>query len=995
MSNLNVEQTQQLNLYLKKNPKVSREKAIQLLFGKKKNTSSVTGKGVTLEHNTQNAPKPQTIYLQSGRKVVYTRLKDGRLACKYYGADGTAIKPDYFKKVEGNISISTDNTSYTLTKKGKRSKAIKAKNPRLGVLDQNIVKLNNEEKRLNKIKNQQGFIGNGWDWIKNKTGLGDGSDKAQKQLDSERQMLTQMRNPNAKIDASQFEKITGQKCTKANLEKFKQGELSQTSAKINGYQEGQEMAVDIVADTVSGIAAIPVYGAAVAAAPFTGGTSIAIGIAAAGATGALLKVGIKAADAASGGRQYTLNDAGHDAATGTFSGILAPVTGGLGGAIGKTVATKVGLQTVKTVGKEIAEDVVESGFKQTLKTSLINPGAYKYVGEGVGKKALAYGSEILADGAVNGGIDNGFRTAINGGSLSDVVESAGEGALFAPLVGLGIKGSGYAFGKIPFNKIPETAPQVVILKKSPHNLYPESDAAELTLMKENLLKRAKGTEKIELMGITEHSFPDNEYVVLKETQSGSNPGFWAEHKSSGNLYYMKTANGQQNITEHISSQLYRAAGIDTPEMNLIEGPGFKFGVSSNNCWIKSKAITGLKPLEQNPKAAYEGFAVDAWLANWDAVCSGNTLLKNGNAVRVDFGGTLNFRARGAKKQFGNEVPELSTLLNPKINPESAKVFKNMTRENLISSLERVQSVTDNDIQKIYSSVKTYINPEIFESIKNRKTYLNYILYEAKNIKMKPCQNIMEYVKTLEDTVQKKYEKQLKHTNAITEQRTRILKEMKSQRDNICTKDDIKALWEYKLNNNINNFIQQGSSNLPIHISLDKALDKTSLSEPTILYRGDHIVTDGHTNFRYRKDIKDIDLQYKFGSYNETIENKATGEVISLEDLLKKIFKKGKIVTEEQFVSTTVNESVAREFSSAPNTIIYRYHAPEGTKATTLEHLNLEGIDDSNFYGDLSGACEGSETEILLKRGFKYRMDKLSEENGKYIIDCTILKDNKQ
>ena len=103
MSNLNVEQTQQLNLYLKKNPKVSREKAIQLLFGKKKNTSSVTGKGVTLEHNTQKAPKPQTIYLQSGRKVVYTRLKDGRLACKYYGADGTAIKPDYFKKVEGNI----------------------------------------------------------------------------------------------------------------------------------------------------------------------------------------------------------------------------------------------------------------------------------------------------------------------------------------------------------------------------------------------------------------------------------------------------------------------------------------------------------------------------------------------------------------------------------------------------------------------------------------------------------------------------------------------------------------------------------------------------------------------------------------------------------------------------------------------------------------------------------------------------------------------------
>lgn len=33
MSNLSVQQQQQLSIYLKKNPKVSREKAIKLLFG--------------------------------------------------------------------------------------------------------------------------------------------------------------------------------------------------------------------------------------------------------------------------------------------------------------------------------------------------------------------------------------------------------------------------------------------------------------------------------------------------------------------------------------------------------------------------------------------------------------------------------------------------------------------------------------------------------------------------------------------------------------------------------------------------------------------------------------------------------------------------------------------------------------------------------------------------------------------------------------------------
>lgn len=405
-----------------------------------------TNKGIAVEHSSKKT-QSHTIYLQSGRKVVYTKLKDGRMACKYYGADGTQIKPEYFKKVEGKISISNDGTTYCVTKNGKKSKPLKAKSPSLGQLDQNIAKLNNQERKLNKIKKEQGFIGKGWDWFKNKTGIGDSSNKAQMQINAERDMLKQLRQPNAKIDQKQFEKITGQKYTKANLEKFKKGEFSQASQKVAGYQEGQEMAVDVVADVAAGAASFTIYTLSIAAAPFTGGGSIALGVALAAGTGALVKTGVKYADAVSGGRKYTLNDAKKDASTGAVSGLLAPITAGAGGAIGKTVATKLGLQTIKTVGKEIAEDVVENGFKQTLKTSMMSPGAFKYVGEGAGKKILAYGSEVVTDGVLNGGIDNGFRTAINGGSFSDVAKATGEGALYAPLVGLGMKGGGFALGK--------------------------------------------------------------------------------------------------------------------------------------------------------------------------------------------------------------------------------------------------------------------------------------------------------------------------------------------------------------------------------------------------------------------------------------------------------------------------------------------------------------------------------------------------------------------
>lgn len=405
-----------------------------------------TNKGIAVEHSSKKT-QSHTIYLQSGRKVVYTKLKDGRMACKYYGADGTQIKPEYFKKVEGKISISNDGTTYCVTKNGKKSKPLKAKSPSLGQLDQNIAKLNNQEKKLNKIKKEQGFIGKGWNWFKNKTGIGDSSNKVQMQINAERDMLKQLRQPNAKIDQKQFEKITGQKYTKANLEKFKKGEFSQASQKVAGYQEGQEMAVDVVTDVAAGAASFTIYTLSIAAAPFTGGGSIALGGALAAGTGALVKTSVKYADAVSGGRKYTLNDAKKDASTGAVSGLLAPITAGAGGAIGKTVATKLGLQTIKTVGKEIGEDVVENSFKQTLKTSMMSPGAFKYVGEGAGKKVLAYSSEVITDGALNGGIDNGFRTAVNGGSLLDVAKASGEGALFAPLVGLGMKGTGLVLSR--------------------------------------------------------------------------------------------------------------------------------------------------------------------------------------------------------------------------------------------------------------------------------------------------------------------------------------------------------------------------------------------------------------------------------------------------------------------------------------------------------------------------------------------------------------------
>ena len=406
--------------------------------------------GLKLEKTAKKPNPEKTIYLQSGRKVVYTKLADGKTAMKYYGTDGTQLNSDYFKKVEGQISISADGNSYTVTKNGKKE-TFKAKNPTQGAIDQNIAKLNKQEKALNKAKKEQGWIGKGWDWFKNKTGIGDGSDKAQQQINAEKKLLNQIKT--GKVSKKDFKEVTGLEYTKENLEKFKRGELSQAEEKINAYKEGQDMAADVAGDMISGIAAVGIYTAAIAAAPVTGGASLALGFGLATASGAAIKVGVKALDTVGTDKKYTWNDMKHDAATGGFSGALAPATAGLGGAVGKTIATKFGVQAVKSVGKEVAEEAAKSGLKSTLKVALTNPAGYEYAGGNFAKRTLSMAAEMATDGALGGAIDGGFRAGLDSDwdaetMLEGSIEGGIGGALFAPVIGGGMKAAGKGAQKV-------------------------------------------------------------------------------------------------------------------------------------------------------------------------------------------------------------------------------------------------------------------------------------------------------------------------------------------------------------------------------------------------------------------------------------------------------------------------------------------------------------------------------------------------------------------
>lgn len=455
---------EQILSIMSKNGEISLTKEQKISLYSSKMNASNNHSGVEIEKQTDT----KTIILHSGEKIVissginkyysadgkelnqkdfeqqvgiidvrnsgrYSLTKDGKT--RYYAFNGTELNEAYFKQVENNdvIVAASDGKHYNFNK----------------TLEKRI---NNVSTNLKKAEDENGFIGSTWSGFKNITGIGDSSDNVREQQEIDKKLLEQF-NTAEQNRAKVFKELTTFDYTEENLEKFINGEIKlKSEIALNGYKEGQAMAVDVGADIVSGVAAVGIYTAAVAAAPFTGGGSIAVGIAAAGASGAAIKTGMKAADAATGGREYSLKDAAYDATTGTFSGVIAPVTGGLGGAVGKTVATKLGVQAVKQVGKEVAESAVESGVKQTIKTALTNPTGYEYIGGNIAKKSLALGAEMATDGAVGGSADNAFRIAIDGGSIEDIAKAAGEGfvggAILSPLIGGGMKSVGKGAQKI-------------------------------------------------------------------------------------------------------------------------------------------------------------------------------------------------------------------------------------------------------------------------------------------------------------------------------------------------------------------------------------------------------------------------------------------------------------------------------------------------------------------------------------------------------------------
>lgn len=176
-------------------------------------------------------------------------------------------------------------------------------------------------------------------------------------------------------------------------------------------------------------------------------------------------------------------------------------------------------------------------------------------------------------------------------------------------------------------------------------------------------------------------------------QAGSNPG-GKFRDASGQEYYCKFPGDADTAkSEVLAAKLYALAGLAGQDAQLVTRDG-KVGIASK--WTTVKKAGSAAALAK-VDGVREGFAVDAWLGNWDVVGMALDNLQvgpDGKAHRVDAGGSLEYRAQGDKKPFGKKVDEIDTLRDKEKNPHAAAVFGKMTKADITASVSKVLAISD-------------------------------------------------------------------------------------------------------------------------------------------------------------------------------------------------------------------------------------------------------------------------------------------------------------
>jgi len=329
---------------------------------------------------------------------------------------------------------------------------------------------------------------------------------------------------------------------------------------------------------------------------------------------------------------------------------------------------------------------------------------------------------------------------------------------------------------------------------------------------------------------------------------------------------------------------------------------------------------------------------------------------------------------GEDKNFTRIVDELTTMLDYNINPQSAKLYSTMTREDLIKSLEKIANLDNEELYKVientftdnYFSKKGIIDNSInklnwfYDILNDRKNYLSSALELIKKTPQQNDENLLKYLEKIKEkllttpltefeTYQSIYPKTKTSffkkifNRKKTKTNPNIIQNMLNQREQLLKNDEYKEANELlarikdRYNYAVQNELRGGSGKTceienPIK-KVEELLSKGHLLSDTVLYR--------------------VSSPFDFGYSCMGLSSK---------DFLNIFYKKGDYFTIPIFPNTTVDNTVLKKFFRPDGSanIIFKINAPKGTPCVTLEKLQNAKYQSSD------------EKEILLQHGLTYR-----------------------
>lgn len=216
---------------------------------------------------------------------------------------------------------------------------------------------------------------------------------------------------------------------------------------------------------------------------------------------------------------------------------------------------------------------------------------------------------------------------------------------------------------------------------------------------------------------------------------GTNPG-GVFQSSSGQKYYAKQpllANTQV-WTEVLASRVYELAGIPAAKTYA----GYKGGWGGG-LWVVSEWVdhtTDVLDRLDNPSSdwvqqALMGFAVDAWLGNYDVVGDiyTNLVTVNGEPFRLDNGAGLYYTATGKEKHWWSKTP--TDLVDMRYGADyswayasSVELFQHLTDDLVAASVQqKLFPLEERSIVELVDNFGRLIRPGTLDTLLERKRYI--------------------------------------------------------------------------------------------------------------------------------------------------------------------------------------------------------------------------------------------------------------------------------